>query len=73
MTSPAFEVFLARLYTDRETRDRFLAAPEPEARAANLSEAEVAALLDIDREGLRLAARSFELKRTKRKTECSIR
>ena len=62
MTTPAFEHVLARIYTDADARDRFLAAPEVEARAAGLNEFEIGSLAAIDREGLRLAARSFGLK-----------
>jgi hypothetical protein len=64
--SPAFEAFLARLYTDHETRARFLEDPEAEAGRAGLGEAEATALLGIDRVGLELAARSFEKKRAAR-------
>jgi hypothetical protein len=63
MSSPAFEAFLARLYTDGETRQRFLAEPRAVARAAGLDEAECEALARIDRKGLELAAESFERKR----------
>ena len=56
MSSPAFEAFLARLYTDGETRQRFLAEPRAVAQAAGLVEAECEALERIDRDGLVLAA-----------------
>jgi hypothetical protein len=63
VTGPAFEAFLARIYTDRAARERFLADPEGEARRAGLSPREVAALASVDRAGLALAAESFALKR----------
>ena len=45
------EEFLAQLYTDAETRCRFLAHPKCEAARAGLSEEEIAALQDFDRVG----------------------
>lgn len=65
MTTPAFETFLARLYTDDQLRARFLHNPERTAREAGLNDSEVAALQSIDREGLALASRSFAAKRAK--------
>ncbi|MBL8213636.1 MAG: hypothetical protein JNK87_23155 [Bryobacterales bacterium] len=65
MTTPAFEAFLARLYTDDELRGRFLHNPERVASEAGLTDDEVAALQNIDREGLQLASRSFATKRAK--------
>ena len=65
MSSPAFEGFLARLYVDAAFRARFLADPEGEARRAGLGCAGVAAVKSIDRVGLEMAARSYELKRSK--------
>ena len=65
MSSPAFEAFLARLYTDARFRRRFLAAPRAAAERAGLSPAECAALERIDREGLEMAARSFAAKRAR--------
>ncbi len=67
MTTPAFEAFLARLYTGDALRDRFLADPEGEARAAGLNDAEVTALASVDREGLIMASRSFAAKRRNRR------
>ena len=58
-----FEMFLARLYTDAALRTRFLAAPRTEARSHGMTEEECAALEQIDRGGLELAARSFAHKR----------
>ena len=63
MKPVALEVFLATLYTDADTRNRFLATPETTARAAGLTEEDVAALVDIDRAGLIMAAKSYTHKR----------
>ena len=63
MSSPALESFLAKLYTDEETRARFLADTRGEAGRAGLSEAEAAALGEIDRTGLQMAAASYAHKR----------
>ena len=67
MTGPKFEFALARLYTDKAFRARFLAAPEQVALDKGLSPVEATALAAIDREGLELAAHSFEKKREGRK------
>jgi hypothetical protein len=67
MSRPAFEAFLARLYTDAALRAAFLADPGGVARAAGLSEPEVATLATIDRQGLTLAADSFAHKRAAKK------
>jgi len=63
VSRPAFEAFLARLYVDARLRAAFLADPTGVARAAALTEEEVAALAAIDRQGLELAANSFAHKR----------
>jgi hypothetical protein len=63
MSSAALEAYLARLYTDSELRERFLADPRLEAHLAGLSTTEVAALATIDTVGLRMAAQSFARKR----------
>jgi hypothetical protein len=60
--SPAFEAYLARIYTDREERELFLADPRTRAADLGLSRAECDALAAIDRDGLALAAESFERK-----------
>ena len=65
MSSPRFEGFLAELYTDDETRRRFLADPRACARRAGLDEREVEALAAIDRVGLGLAAKRFACKRAR--------
>jgi hypothetical protein len=61
--SPAFEGYLARLYTDEVERTLFLADPRGRAAAARLSPAEIDALAAIDRDGLALAVQSFQRKR----------
>ena len=61
--SPAFEGYLARLYTDATERERFLADPRGTASAAGLPAADLDALERIDRDGLILAAGSFRKKR----------
>lgn len=63
MTSPAFEVFLAKIYVNAEYRSQFLADPRGTAQQAGLSEAECEALNSIDRTGLEMAARSLARKR----------
>lgn len=64
MNTAGMEAFLARLYTDGTLRNVFLAAPADTARRAGLDEADVQALVLIDRDGLRLAADSYAVKRT---------
>ena len=63
MSSPALEAFLAKLYTDVDTRTRFFADAQGEAQRAGLSKADAMALNDIDRTGLRMAAASYAKKR----------
>ncbi|MBI3554803.1 MAG: hypothetical protein HY074_00905 [Deltaproteobacteria bacterium] len=65
-TSPEFEAFLARLYTDRQAREQFLADPRSEALRAELSREECDALARIDTVGLNLAAQSYAIKRGRR-------
>ena len=64
MTGPGFEIMLARLYTDVAFRARFLAAPKQVALSEGLTPAEAEAIAAIDRDGLELAAESFEIKRS---------
>jgi hypothetical protein len=66
--SPAFEAYLARIYTDDAERALFLADPRGRAAAAGLAPGEVNALAAIDRDGLALAASSFEKKRAHSET-----
>jgi len=63
MSSPAFEAFLARLYTDKDLRLRCLASAADVAREYGLSGEECLALEAIDRDGLILAAESYARKR----------
>ena len=69
MSSPAFEAFLAKIYVDADARRRFLADPEGESIRAGLTPEECAALRVIDRDGLELAAMSYERKRSGLKRE----
>jgi len=69
MSSPAFEAFLARLYTDEDLRLRYLASPGAVCRESKLSNEERIALETIDRDGLILAARSYA---RKRRSTCSL-
>jgi hypothetical protein len=62
MSSPLLEAFLARLYTDEAALEAFLEMPADEARNAGLAASEVAALLEVDRDGLVMAARGFRAK-----------
>lgn len=68
MTTPAFEAFLARLYTDAAARSRFLLDPEGEARQAGLTPEECLALGGVDRTGLEMAAASLARKRARKST-----
>jgi len=63
MSSPALEAFLARLYTDAALLAEFLERPQQTAIASNLDAGSVAALLQVDRDALIIAARSFAAKR----------
>ena len=67
MSSPALEAFLAGLYTSADARTRFFADMRGEALKAGLSEADVAALQQIDRPGLQMAAASYAHKRAQHK------
>ena len=61
--SRALETYLVKLYLDRDARHAFLADPRGAAVRAGLDDADVASLERVDREGLEMAARSFEAKR----------
>ncbi len=63
MSSVALEAYLAKLYTDIDTREAFLADPERAARDAGISGTDATALLYIDKVGLRMAAASYAHKR----------
>ena len=66
MSAATFESLLAHIYVDAQVRARFLADPHGEAAKAGLTDEECAALAQIDRVGLELAAGSFERKRAGR-------
>jgi hypothetical protein len=55
-----------------EFRKRFLDSPQEVINAAGLEEHEKRAALDIDMPGLRMAARSYELKRAGRRSRRSL-
>ncbi|HEX5082139.1 MAG TPA: hypothetical protein VFY40_08840 [Blastocatellia bacterium] len=63
MSAARLEAFLAKIYVDEESRERFLADPRGEAAKAGLGEREIEALEKIDRVGLVLGARSIQGKR----------
>lgn len=64
MSAQSVEGFLARLYTDRALRDRFFHDPVAVATQAGLDGGEAAAVANLDRVGLELAADSYERKRS---------
>ena len=63
MSAARLEAFLAKIYVDEDSRERFLADPRGEAAKAGLNEREIGALEKIDRAGLILTARSLQKKR----------
>ena len=63
MSEARLEAFLAKIYVDEDSRQRFLADPRGEAAKAGLNEREIGALEKIDRAGLILTARSLQKKR----------
>ena len=63
MNSNPLEIYLAELYTDAATRAKFLADPDSAARETGLNDADVSALLCIDKTGLCMAAASYANKR----------
>jgi hypothetical protein len=65
MSTPQFEAFLAKLYTDEAFRSRFLADRWGVATAAGLTEVQIQSLVNVDAEGLSLAAHGFDKKREK--------
>jgi hypothetical protein len=65
LMSQALESLLARLYSDAAFREAFLQDGSALlAQQPHLSEQDRAALLSIDRVGLKLAARSYAKKRS---------
>jgi hypothetical protein len=67
MSSPRFESFLARLYSDDEFLNRFLASPDQAMTDFGLDDREKLAAGNIDRVGLMMAARSYRIKRQSRR------
>jgi hypothetical protein len=63
MSAARLEAFLAKIYVDEDSRERFLADPRGEAAKAGLNEHEIEALEKIDRAGLILTAQSLQKKR----------
>jgi hypothetical protein len=63
MIAARLEAFLAKIYVEEDSRERFLVDPRGEAAKAGLNEREIAALEKIDRAGLILTARSLRKKR----------
>lgn len=63
MSAAGVETFLARLYSEPALLDRFLADPDGAMHGHDLDPNDRAALMRIDRAGLRLAAASFGHKR----------
>lgn len=57
------ERLLARLFTDPDLRERFIADPKSVARQAGLSEQESETIARMQIQDLRTAARSYEYKR----------
>jgi hypothetical protein len=66
MSHATLETFLARLYTDPEALKAFLEAPEAVLARSGLSAEDQRAALKADRVGLRMAARSFAHKRSRK-------
>lgn len=62
MNDSRLEIFLARIYVDREARAKFLADPRGEATKAGLTAQQVEDVIKIDRDGLELLADSLERK-----------
>lgn len=63
MSAARLEAFLAKIYVDEDSRERFLADPRGEATKAGLNERETEAVEKIDRAGLALTAQSLQKKR----------
>lgn len=67
MSTPRFERFLARLYSDADVLQRFLAHPATTAARHGLDDIEIAWLRGVDRVGLVFANESFGRKRASRR------
>ena len=65
MSAQAFEVVLARLYSDGTAWQLFCAAPEQLLNRYELTGQERDALLSIERTGLEMAVKSYNRKREK--------
>lgn len=63
MSAARLEAFLAKIYVDEDSRERFLVNPHGEAVKAGLNEREIEAVEKIDRAGLILTAQSLQKKR----------
>ena len=63
MSARGVEAFLARLYSDAALRERFLQDDKTAMANPPLTESERAALLEMDRVGLQMAAASYASKR----------
>lgn len=63
MSTANLETTLAQLYTDDAFRERFLQNPAAAIAPIALSDAERDALVNMDRDGLALAAASYARKR----------
>jgi hypothetical protein len=66
MSSPVFEAFLARLYCDEAFLRSFLNDPSATALSAGLSDVELLHAREIKLDQLKLAARSYAKKRSKK-------
>lgn len=73
MSTLRFERFLARLYTDAELLQRFLADPVNTAARHGLDDTERSWLRDVDRVGLVFANESFGRKRASRRQPLRLR
>jgi hypothetical protein len=68
------EKLMAQLFTDRASRERFVADPASAAKEAGLSAEETEAVLRIDVRDLLTAARSYDNKRrSQRRSEFPLR
>ena len=65
MSTPLFEAFLAKLYTDAAFRTRFLSDRRGTAAAVGLTKEQIEAVVQVDAEELDLASHGFEKKRAK--------
>jgi hypothetical protein len=66
MNTDPMEILLARLFASPSEVEQFLQEPDTYARNCGLTDAQVAAVLEIDAASLRFAVNSFERKRKSR-------